>query len=253
MVKYLVGEMGCDVNARGPYGLKPLGVAVKFGRVDVAEWLLERTDRPLEPSRHRWTIAHWAAYRGSVTILEKLGRAGWTGHTERGEDLSMLAARAGHKPVLELLISSGYLSTVPMVSQDVLQNAKGNWALVEWLLLQSPSVPLLPSLLMLEAPIQVMLKLCGDEDIELSLIIKHDRADLLPLYLRVRSLSASLLYSLPHLPPLIYKYLAHYYLWSICLPLIWAYETFLLTEIGSDRVVWSRIPKHLVREIGSYL
>ena len=241
-------EMGCDVDVRGPYGLKPLGVAVRFGREEVALWLLERTSRPLEPGRHRWTIAHWAAYRGSVSILSQLGRAGWSGRTDKGEDVSMLAARAGHQGVLDLLIRSEY-----PLSLDVLRSAKGNWELVEWLLLQSPGLPLLPSLLMLGAPVHFLLKLCANEDIDLSLILKHDRADLLPLYLRVRRLSPALLYSVPHLPPLIYTYLAQFYLWSLSLPLIWAYETFLLTEVGSDRVVWSRIPKHLVREIASFL
>ena len=52
VVRFLVEEMGCDVDVRGPYGLKPLGVAVRFGREEVALWLLERTSRPLEPGRH---------------------------------------------------------------------------------------------------------------------------------------------------------------------------------------------------------
>ena len=253
IVKYLVERCRCDVNAKGPYGVKALTVAVRLGREEVVRYLLPRTQESCAPGRQKWTIAHWAAHCGNVCILELIGKPRWTGRTAQGEDISMLAAKANHRHVLHYLISTGYLNLSNSIPFDLLESINSNWELVEWLLRKTRKCEFLPSLLRLKAPLDLLKRLCSEEFIDLGMIIKHDRVDLLSHYLLFYPVSSSLLPTFPCLPPQIAAYFQKYRIWQVYLPFLWLYETLICSEIGSNIVIWSRLPKTLVREIAAFI
>lgn len=107
-------DEGVDVNSRTPDGWTPLGVAVTWGRVEIAELLISRGANLEIPPQPGFTLLHLAAQHESM--LELLGRllegdvdiettveasvgGGYTG--------LMMAVRRGCVPVVELLLAHG--------------------------------------------------------------------------------------------------------------------------------------------------
>jgi ankyrin repeat protein len=100
---------GSDPNAPGPYGLRPLILAVRFGRSAVALQLLEAGADPDVKQRDGLTPLHVAASHGDVELVTELLDHGAFVNSDDGRAATPLvyAREAGHDGVAALLEERG--------------------------------------------------------------------------------------------------------------------------------------------------
>ena len=140
IVKYIVQHNQENIDSLDKLGQTPLMVAALFGKVDVFNYLLPHSNKLTMINENRNNILHLAAKGGSVTIVKRVLSLHVVSiesreHSEKTPVL--MAARFGHREVLELLVDEGCnIKAVDGLKNNVLHLAcvNGNLNTVSYIL-----------------------------------------------------------------------------------------------------------------------
>ena len=110
MVKYIVQENQAKVASLDKMGNTPLMVAAMSGKVDVFNYILYHSKKLTNKNKNNDNILHLAVVGGSVRIVKRvLSRhvVSIESKEQYGRTPLLLAARHGHREVMELLVDEG--------------------------------------------------------------------------------------------------------------------------------------------------
>uniref|UniRef100_A0A4W5RID7 Ankyrin-1 n=1 Tax=Hucho hucho TaxID=62062 RepID=A0A4W5RID7_9TELE len=98
-----------DVSLCGPKGFTPLHVASKYGKVDVAELLLERGGNPNAAGKNGLTSLHVAVHHDNLDVVNLLVSKGGSPHSaaRNGYTPLHIAAQQGHTDIVTSLLKHG--------------------------------------------------------------------------------------------------------------------------------------------------
>lgn len=134
-VKFFIDLGRLDINLPRKDGSTPLMLAVKYNHVEVVDYLIDMKAQTQTKDKKSWNNAHWAAKNGNYKLFWHLVQLGVPVNslTEDMENCLHLAATSGSIELVSSLIPYFHPLCVGRRG-TVLHYAKGNWALVEWLL-----------------------------------------------------------------------------------------------------------------------
>lgn len=113
MAKYLVNEMGIDINARSKTDAKAIHVAARAGQKNMVKFLIEKGLSVDEPGMHGQSPLFYAAIKGQIKVAEYLISKGANVNLKdrMGCQIIDLAAGLGQVDFVKLLLQNGAINT----------------------------------------------------------------------------------------------------------------------------------------------